>query len=168
MANIRLIIECDTVAQLADELVKQLTSLDAKYARVEFRSPEQTKALAEELTALGKCLPNANGDFPFKTGEAEKPVPAPAPVPASAPASAPAPAPVSVPAPAPTAVPTTPTAYTLDQLIEAVTPLARDNTKVPQLQSLINGKYGVVGLNELPAEAYGAFAADIRAMGARI
>ena len=154
MANIRLIIECDTVAQLTDELLKQLTSLDAKYARVEFRSPEQTKALAEELTALGKCPPDANGDFPFKTGEAEKPAPAPAPSPA--------------PAPAPTAVPTTPTAYTLDQLIEAVTPLARDNTKVPQLQSLINGKYGVVGLNELPAEAYGAFAADIRAMGARI
>lgn len=154
MANIRLIIECDTVAQLADELVKQLTSLDAKYARVEFRSPEQTKALAEELTALGKCPPDANGDFPFKPGEAEKPAPAPAPAPS--------------PAPAPTAVPTTPTAYTLDQLIEAVTPLARDNTKVPQLQSLINGKYGVVGLNELPAEAYGAFAADIRAMGARI
>ena len=156
MANIRLIIECDTVAQLADELVKQLTSLDAKYARVEFRSPEQTKALAEELTALGKCPPDANGDFPFKPGEAEKPAPAPAPAPSPAPA------------PAPTAVPTTPTAYTLDQLIEAVTPLARDNTKVPQLQSLINGKYGVVGLNELPAEAYGAFAADIRAMGARI
>ena len=154
MANIRLIIECDTVAQLADELVKQLTSLDAKYARVEFRSPEQTKALAEELTALGKCPPDANGDFPFKPGEAEKPAPAPAPAPS--------------PAPAPTAVPTTPTAYTLDQLIEAATPLARDNTKVPQLQSLINGKYGVVGLNELPAEAYGAFAADIRAMGARI
>ncbi len=152
MANIRLIIECDTVAQLADELVKQLTSLDAKYARVEFRSPEQTKALAEELIALGKCPPDAGGDFPFKTVEAEKPVPVPAPVPA----------------PAPTAVPTTPTAYTLDQLIEAVTPLARDNTKVPQLQSLINGKYGVVGLNDLPAEAYGAFAADIRAMGARI
>lgn len=156
MANIRLIIECDTVAQLADELVKQLTSLDAKYARVEFRSPEQTKALAEELIALGKCLPDASGDFPFKTGDAEKSVPTPVPVPAP------------VPAPAPTAVPTTPTAYTLDQLIEAVTPLARDNTKVPQLQSLINGKYGVVGLNELPAEAYGAFAADIRAMGARI
>ena len=156
MANIRLIIECDTVAQLTDELLKQLTSLDAKYARVEFRSPEQTKALAEELTALGKCAPDANGDFPFKTGEAEKPAPAPAPAPSPAPA------------PAPTAVPTTPTAYTLDQLIEAVTPLARDNTKVPQLQSLINGKYGVVGLNELPAEAYGAFAADIRAMGARI
>ena len=156
MANIRLIIECDTVAQLADELLKQLTSLDAKYARVEFRSPEQTKALAEELTALGKCPPDANGDFPFKPGEAEKPAPAPAPAPSPAPA------------PAPTAVPTTPTAYTLDQLIEAVTPLARDNTKVPQLQSLINGKYGVVGLNELPAEAYGAFAADIRAMGARI
>ena len=154
MANIRLIIECDTVAQLTDELLKQLTSLDAKYARVEFRSPEQTKALAEELTALGKCPPDANGDFPFKPGEAEKPAPAPAPAPS--------------PAPAPTAVPTTPTAYTLDQLIEAVTPLARDNTKVPQLQSLINGKYGVVGLNELPAEAYGAFAADIRAMGARI
>ena len=156
MANIRLIIECDTVAQLTDELLKQLTSLDAKYARVEFRSPEQTKALAEELTALGKCAPDANGDFPFKTGEAEKPAPAPAPAPSPAPA------------PAPTAVPTTPTAYTLDQLIEAVTPLARDNTKVPQLQSLINGKYGVVGLKELPAEAYGAFAADIRAMGARI
>ena len=156
MANIRLIIECDTVAQLADELLKQLTSLDAKYARVEFRSPEQTKALAEELIALGKCPPDANGDFPFKTGDAEKSVPTPVPVPAP------------VPAPAPTAVPTTPTAYTLDQLIEAVTPLARDNTKVSQLQSLINGKYGVVGLNELPAEAYGAFAADIRAMGARI
>ena len=162
MANIRLIIECDTVAQLADELLKQLTSIDAKYARVEFRSPEQTKALAEELIALGKCLPDASGDFPFKTGDAAKSVPTPVPVPAPAPPSAPAPA------PAPTAVPTTPTAYTLDQLIEAATPLARDNTKVPQLQSLINGKYGVVGLNELPAEAYGAFAADIRAMGARI
>lgn len=150
MANIRLIIECDTVAQLTDELLKQLTSLDAKYARVECRSPEQTKALAEELVALGKSAPDGNGDFPFTTGEQNKP------------AAAPALAPVA------TTVPTTPIAYTLDQLIAAVTPLARDNTKVPQLQSLINGKYGVVGLNELPAEAYGAFAADIRAMGARI
>ena len=154
MANIKLTIECDTVAQLADELVKQLTSLDAKYARVEFRSPEQTKALAEELIALGKCPPDANGDFPFTTDGANNTASVPAPFPA--------------PVPAPTAVPTTPTAYTLDQLIEAVTPLARDNTKVPQLQNLINGKYGVVGLNELPEEAYGAFAADIRAMGARI
>lgn len=73
-----------------------------------------------------------------------------------------APAPGSVPAQVPTSVP----AYTLEQLQAALGPLLSSG-RGAELQSLLT-KYQVASMTELAAAQYGAFAADIRAMGAQI
>lgn len=85
------------------------------------------------------------------------------PVPASAVSADPAPA-----APAAPAVPlaTAPQQYTLAELQKAVMPLL-DAGRVPELQQVL-AKYGAQDLTKVPAEQYGALAADFRALGARL
>ena len=96
---------------------------------------------------------------------------------ASAASAAPAP-----PAPAPTEpVPTAPTLaapaaavplatapqqYTLAELQKAVMPLL-DAGRMADLQQVL-AKYGAQDLTRVPAEQYGALAADFRALGARL
>lgn len=72
-----------------------------------------------------------------------------------------APAPVEQPA-----VPTQTTAYTQEQLALAATQLMDANKKQAVLDLL--AKYGVQALTMLPKEQYGAFATDLRALGAKI
>lgn len=72
---------------------------------------------------------------------------------------------------APTAVPTqeVPTAapaFTRDQLALAATQLM-DQGKMPELQKILTGM-GVKALTELSEERFGAFAAAIRELGAKI
>lgn len=100
-----------------------------------------------------------------------------APMASAQPASAPAPAaqatpivpatPAAPPAPAP-AVPlaTAPQQYTLAELQKAVMPLF-DAGKMAELQQVL-AKYGAQDLTRVPAEQYGALAADFRALGARL
>ena len=97
-----------------------------------------------------------------------RPTPAPctAPVPV---ATAPiqtvptvAPAAPSSPAVPTAAVPT----YTMEALQSAVGPLLMQG-KGPQLQGLL-AKYGVSRMPDLPEDKHGAFAADLRGMGAQI
>ena len=78
-----------------------------------------------------------------------------------------APAAPPTPAPAP-AVPlaTAPQQYTLAELQKAVMPLL-DAGRVPELQQVL-AKYGAQDLTKVPAEQYGALAADFRALGARL
>ena len=89
---------------------------------------------------------------------------------ASIPASAIPTAPLATPAtttPAVTSIPTASApAYTLEQLQIAVAPLL-DAGKGPQLKALLD-KYQVPRLPELPAEQYGAFATDLRGLGAKL
>ena len=68
--------------------------------------------------------------------------------------------------PAPAVVPTTTVTYTMDQLAVAATQLM-DAGRRDELIGLL-AKYNVQALTALPKEMYGAFATDLRAMGARI
>ena len=82
-------------------------------------------------------------------------------VPVTAPAPAPAPAPVAPVVPvggAPT--------YTLDQIAKAGASLV-DAGKMEPLLALL-GRYGVQAVTQLAPEQYGAFATELRALGAQI
>lgn len=107
------------------------------------------------------------------------PTPGPAPT-TAAPAAAPSPSPTPV-TNAPTAGPTsaapgnTPApvvpvtgapAYTLDQISRAGASLV-DAGKMQQLLELL-GRYGVQAVTQLKPEQYGAFATELRALGAQI
>ena len=98
-------------------------------------------------TALAKALTRADGNSV---------APAPAPNPVQAPATA---APPAVP------VATSPT-YSLDQISRAGASLV-DAGKIEQLLQLLN-RYSVQAITQLQPEQYGAFATDLRALGAQI
>ena len=85
------------------------------------------------------------------------------PAPAAAPAAPPAPAP----APAAPAVPvTTAPTYTLDQIAKAGASLV-DAGKMEPLLALLS-RYGVQAVTQRAPEHYGAFATELRALGAQI
>ena len=93
---------------------------------------------------------------------------APAPTaPAPAAPTEPVPTASALAAPA-AAVPlaTAPQQYTLAELQKAVMPLL-DAGRMADLQQVL-AKYGALDLTKVPAEQYGALAADFRALGARL
>lgn len=124
-------------------------------------------AAAIDKTALNITVPN-DGTLNFNMPAGNAPV---APAPASAPAPAPTPAapPVTpmptAAAPAP-AVPVTAPTYTLDQIAKAGANLV-DAGKMEQLLALLT-KYGVQAVTQLTPDQYGAFATELRALGAQI
>lgn len=100
---------------------------------------------------------------------AAQPSPAPAPVtpvPVAQPAAAPAPVAQPVPAPAPAAAPTTARAFRFEDIQLAATSLC-DTGKRAEVLALL-AKYGIQALSALPAEQYGAFATELRGLGAKI
>lgn len=124
-------------------------------------------AAAIDKTALNITVPN-EGTLNFNTPAGNAPV-APAPV-----QTAPTPAPVAAPpvtpmptaaAPAP-AVPVTAPTYTLDQIAKAGANLVNAG-KMEQLLALLT-KYGVQAVTQLTPDQYGAFATELRALGAQI
>lgn len=136
---------------------------------------------AEKRRALGVLLgiiePMSSGGYP--TAPAVPGVPAattarpkPEATPAPAPAATPMPQvePVPVPTPAadvkPAQVPTSAPTYTLEQIQVAIGPLLQAGRHT-DLQSLL-AKYQVATMTDLQPAQYGAFAADLRAMGAQI
>lgn len=135
-------------------------------------------AAAIDKTALNITVPN-EGTLNFNMPAGNSPVApapvqtAPTPAPVAAPASAPAPAPAAPPvAPTPTAaaptsaVPVTAPTYTLDQIAKAGANLV-DAGKMEQLLALLT-KYGVQAVTQLTPDQYGAFATELRALGAQI
>lgn len=137
-------------------------------------------AAAIDKTALNITVPN-EGTLNFNMPAGNAPVaPAPvqtAPTPATVAAPASAPAPVPTPAappvtPMPTAaapapaVPVTAPTYTLDQIAKAGANLV-DAGKMEQLLALLT-KYGVQAVTQLTPDQYGAFATELRALGAQI
>ena len=127
-------------------------------------------AAAIDKTALNITVPN-EGTLNFNMPTGNAPV-APAPV-QTAPTPAPAPAPAAPPvtpmptAAAPTsAVPVTAPTYTLDQIAKAGANLV-DAGKMEQLLALLT-KYGVQAVTQLTPDQYGAFATELRALGAQI
>lgn len=95
---------------------------------------------------------------------------APEPIAAAPVVSMPAAAPIPVAAPAATPAPAVPVtaapAYTVDQLSQAGAALV-DAGKMDALMGLLS-KYAVQAITQLPPEQYGAFATDLRGLGARI
>lgn len=137
-------------------------------------------AAAIDKTALNIAVPNEGTlNFNMPAGNAPvAPAPvqtAPTPAPVAAPASAPAPVPTpaappvtpmpTAAAPAP-AVPVTAPTYTLDQIAKAGANLV-DAGKMEQLLALLT-KYGVQAVTQLTPDQYGAFATELRALGAQI
>lgn len=104
------------------------------------------------------------GPAPTTAAPVAAPSPSPTPVtnaPTAGPTSA---APGNIPAPA---VPVTGApAYTLDQISRAGASLV-DAGKMQQLLELL-GRYGVQAVTQLKPEQYGAFATELRALGAQI
>ena len=135
-------------------------------------------AAAIDKTALNITVPN-EGTLNFNMPAGNAPVAsapvqtAPTPAPVAAPAPAPAPAPAAprvtpmptAAAPAP-AVPVTAPTYTLDQIAKAGANLV-DAGKMEQLLALLT-KYGVQAVTQLTPDQYGAFATELRALGAQI
>lgn len=113
--------------------------------------------------------PQATQPSPVAAPVAPAPAPAPAPMPAPAPAPMPTPALAPAPAPAPTPAPAVPSAaptYTLDALARAGATLAQSG-KMQEALALL-AKYGVQTVNQLRPEQYGAFATELRALGAQV
>lgn len=141
-------------------------------------------AAAIDKNALNLTVPNEGtlninmpaGNAPAAPAAPVQTAPAPvAPAPAAVPntppvATAPAAVPTATPA-APVAsaapsVPVTAPTYTLDQIAKAGASLV-DAGKMEQLLGLLT-KYGVQAVTQLNPDQYGAFATELRALGAQI
>lgn len=150
---------------------------------VTVNAPEIAEALNNLAAALKGAKPEPAAS---KTGKADKPAapvppadymppadPAPAPAtpaPAVTPAPATAPAPVQAPvtpAPAPAPVPVAPApTYTRDQIMTAGAALI-DAGKINELMGLLNS-FGVQAVTQLKQDQLGAFATELRKLGAQI
>ena len=142
--------------------------------------------LAEALNNLAAALKGAKPEpAASKAGKADKPAPVPpadymppadtapapaTPAPAVTPAPAPAPAPVQspvTPAPAPAPVPVAPApTYNRDQIMTAGAALI-DAGKINELMGLLNS-FGVQAVTQLKQDQLGAFATELRKLGAQI
>ena len=149
---------------------------------VTVNAPEIAEALNNLAAALKGAKPEPAAS---KTGKADKPAPVPpadymppadtapapaAPAPAVTPAPAPAPAPVQAPvtpAPAPAPVPVAPApTYSRDQIMTAGAALI-DAGKINELMGLPNS-FGVQAVTQLKQDQLGAFATELRKLGAQI
>lgn len=151
--------------------------------------------LAEAMNNLAAALKGAKAEPATgkgsKPNKADKPAPvppadympptdtaqAPAPAPASAPAVTPTPAPAAPAAPAAPVTPAAPTApapvpvtpaptYNRDQIMTAGAALI-DAGKINELMGLLNA-FGVQAVTQLKQDQLGAFATELRKLGAQI
>ena len=148
------------------ELILQMNAEEA----IEVTKNGTLKALAESLKAFGKELPQTSSTDCASAEPVETPTQAP--MPGSA-------APVwtagggavddSTPqTPAPqTAVPTEAKSYTADELQKAAIALMDKGVSMDDIAALL-GKHGVSSLPELTPDKFGAFALDLRQLGADI
>ena len=127
---------------------------------VTVKAPE----LAEAILSLAAALSGAALPAPAPTPPAKPATPPPAPTPAAAPAAAPVP--VQPPA-APPAVPVAAApAYSREQIMTAGAALI-DAGKMNELIELL-GAFGVQAVTQLKQEQLGAFATELRKLGAQI
>jgi hypothetical protein len=118
--------------------------------------------LTPAVKALVAALAQANENLTINTSVQAASNPMQPPQTVQAPISTP----VTDPGLAATQVPTTTQTYTLDQLAVAATQLV-DAGRREELVGLL-ASFGVQALTALPKEQYGAFATQLRAMGAKI
>lgn len=131
-------------------------------------TPDEPLPVASYPTAPAPAPAPAAPVSPAPVTPTQTPTPAP-PVAAPSPAPAPTAGQTSA-APGNTPVPTVPVAgaptYTLDQISRAGASLV-DAGKMQHLLELL-GRYGVQAVTQLQPEQYGAFATELRALGAQI
>ena len=121
--------------------------------------------VAAASAAQAPVVPHAAAAAPATAAVASTAPAPPAPAPAAPTEPVPgAPTPTAPAAAVPLA--TAPQQYTLAELQKAVMPLF-DAGKMAELQQVL-AKYGAQDLTRVPAEQYGALAADFRALGARL
>ena len=144
-----------------DPLAQAITTV----AQAIGRGQGGTLAVPAAPAAQAPIVPHAAAAAPA-TAAAVSAAPAPS-APAPAAPTEPVPTASALAAPA-AAVPlaTAPQQYTLAELQRAVMPLF-DAGKMAELQQVL-AKYGAQDLTKVPAEQYGALAADFRALGARL
>ena len=136
-------------------------------------------SLAQAVAAMAQAIGRGQGGAATAAAASAAQAPVVPHAAAAAPAAPapPAPAPAAPTEPVPTApTPAAPAAavplapaqaqYTLAELQKAVMPLF-DAGKMAELQQVL-AKYGAQDLTRVPAEQYGALAADFRALGARL
>ncbi len=142
------------------DLAAAIEKLAASLANSTFETPAAVTAAAPI-----NSTPATPAPVPAAPQEVQA-VPMAAPV-APAPTANPVPvAPVqTAPAPAP-AIPVTAPTYTLDQIAKAGASLV-DAGKMEQLLGLLT-KYGLQAVTQLVPDQYGAFATELRALGAQI
>ena len=137
-------------------------------------TPDEPRPQMPAPAPAAPIAPPAAPQPPVAVPQGNVTPPVAAPVPPAAPLAttmppAPAAAPAAPPAPAPAApavpVTTAPT-YTLDQIAKAGASLM-DAGKMEPLLALLS-RYGVQAVTQLAPEHYGAFATELRALGAQI
>ena len=123
-------------------------------------APRKTQS-SEVVSASEKVC--VGEQIPAKPERTAVPSVAPATTVSAVPVAPATPAPTPPPAPVPRADAPT---YTIEELQLACAPLM-DANRMGEIQSTI-AKYGATSLLDIPKEQYGALAADLRALGARI
>ena len=124
------------------------------------KAPRKTQS-SEVVSASEKvCF---GEQIPAKPERTAVPSVAPATTVSAVPVAPATPAPTPPPAPVPRADAPT---YTIEELQLACAPLM-DANRMGEIQSTI-AKYGAASLLDIPKEQYGALAADLRALGARL
>lgn len=123
-------------------------------------APRKTQS-SEVVSASEKVC--VGEQIPAKPERTAVPSVAPATTVSAVPVAPATPAPTPPPAPVPTAAAPT---YTVEELQMACAPLM-DANRMGALQAVC-AKYGASSLLDIPKEQYGALAADLRALGARL
>lgn len=123
-------------------------------------APRKTQS-SEVVSASEKVC--VGEQIPAKPERTAVPSVAPATTVPAVPVAPATPAPTPPPAPVPRADAPT---YTIEELQLACAPLM-DANRMGEIQSTI-AKYGATSLLDIPKEQYGALAADLRALGARL
>lgn len=123
-------------------------------------APRKTQS-SEVVSASEKVC--VGEQIPAKPQRTAVPSVAPATTVSAVPVAPATPAPTPPPAPVPRADAPT---YTIEELQLACAPLM-DANRMGEIQSTI-AKYGATSLLDIPKEQYGALAADLRALGARL
>ena len=164
-----------TIKVEAPDLVAALMRLAAAVnSDPNILTPDEPRPQMPAPAPAAPIAPPAAPQPPVAVPQGNVTPPVAAPVPPAAPLAttmppAPAAAPAAPPAPAPAApavpVTTAPT-YTLDQIAKAGASLV-DAGKMEPLLALLS-RYGVQAVTQLAPEHYGAFATELRALGAQI
>jgi len=144
----------------ANEAVKELSALASHFTA----TPAPVAPVAAAVPAVAYTAEPTVATPPAPPIPVAAPfAPQPAPVPTAPPAAVPTAPPAPV---APAAVPVASQSYSMDQLAVAATALMDAGRQAELIQLLQS--FGVPSLTALPKEQYGAFATQLRAMGAKI